>query len=118
MSGRERSRERLALQSRYFRALADRIERGETTDEDDFVIDAIEDAKLEWKSGPTAEHLDELSRRASELGISCADFVRHAVALQLKILRGTSKLAPELEGKMRLAELARWDAETREKNKT
>lgn len=34
----------------FLRGLAERIERGETTDRDEYVIDAIEDALTEWNS--------------------------------------------------------------------
>ena len=50
MSKRERFPDLEAVQVRYLRELAARIERGETTDEDDYVIEAMENALSEWKA--------------------------------------------------------------------
>lgn len=54
----------------------------------------------------------DVKAAADELGMTATDFIRYAVALQLQTWRsGGNKLPPAVEGKMRLADLARWEAE-------
>ncbi len=98
---------------RFLRELADRMQRDQTTDADEYVLDAIDDALDEWEAGPSETDLDELALRASQIGISTTDFVRHAVLVQLKSLRDAGeRLDPEAEGKSRRDDLARWVEES------